>query len=91
MPGSQSAFPLIPDSDQNKEDTSFISVVACGVYIHFSRPIQFCRLLTQILENNARNHADPAEPRIQDPSVFILPIFRGFKSFHQIPVIKKTL
>ena len=32
-------FSLIPDPDQNMEDTPFISVVAYSVYIHFSRPI----------------------------------------------------
>ena len=33
VPGSQSPFSLIPDPDQNKKYTSFISVVAYGVYI----------------------------------------------------------
>ena len=32
-------FSLIPDLDQNKEDTTFISTVAYGVYIPLSRPI----------------------------------------------------
>ena len=44
VPGSQLPFSLIPDPDQNKEDTSFISVVAYGVYIPLSRPIQFHHL-----------------------------------------------
>ena len=39
VPGSQPPFPSIPDPDQNKEDTSFISAVAYGVYIPLSRPI----------------------------------------------------
>ena len=33
MPGSQPRFSLIPDPDENNEDTSFISVAACGVYV----------------------------------------------------------
>ena len=33
VPGSQPPFSLIPDPGQNKYDTSFISVVAYGVYI----------------------------------------------------------
>ena len=82
MPRSQPDFALIPDSDQNKEDTSFISVVAYDVYIPLSRPSQFCLLPNQNFEKNAQDPADPAEPWIQDPSGF-LPIFMGFKSFHQ--------
>ena len=39
VPGSQPPFSLIPDLDQNKEDTTFISVVAYGGYIPLSRPI----------------------------------------------------
>ena len=34
VPGSKPPFSLIPDPDQNKEDTSCISAVAYGVYIH---------------------------------------------------------
>ena len=71
MPGSQPSFSFIPDSDQNEEDTSFISVVACGVYIFLSRPIQFCLLLNPNFEKNTQDPADPAEPWIQDPSGFL--------------------
>ena len=39
VPGSQPPFPSIPDPDQNKEDASFISVVAYDVYIPLSLPI----------------------------------------------------
>ena len=82
MPGSQALFPLIPDPDQNKVDTLFIFVVACGIYIALSRLIQFCLLPNQNFEKNAQDPADPEEPWIQDLSLFLL-IFRGFKSFHQ--------
>ena len=78
VPGSRPPFSLIPDPDQNKEDTSFISVVAYGVYIPLSRPIQFCLLPNQNFEKNAKDLEDPAKPWIQDPSGF-LPIFMGFK------------
>ena len=44
VPGSQPPFSLIRDSDQNEEDTSFISVLTCGVNIPLSRSIQFCPL-----------------------------------------------
>ena len=72
-------FSLISYPDQSKEDTSFISVIAYGVYIRISRPIQFCLLTNQNFEKkNAQNPANPAEPSIQDPSGF-LPIFMGFK------------
>ena len=47
VPGSQPPFRLIPDPDQNKEDTPFISVVAYDVCIPVSRPIQFCLLSNQ--------------------------------------------
>ena len=91
MPGSQSPFSLIPDPDQNKEDTSFISVRAYGDYIPLSHPIQFCPLPNQIFEKNAQDPADPTKPWIQEPSGF-LPIFMGFKSFHQRnPLSYKTL
>ena len=90
VPGSQPPFSLIPDTDQNKEDTSFISVVGYGAYIPLSRPIQFCPLTNQNFEKNAQDPAGPAEPWIQDPSVF-LPIFMEFKSFHQINLSYKTL
>ena len=83
VPGSQPPFSLIPDPDQNKEDASLISAVSYGVYIPLSRPIQFCPLPSQNFEKNAQDPGDPAEPWIQDPSGF-LPIFMGFKSFHQI-------
>ena len=82
MPGSQPRFSLTPDPDQNKGDTSFTAVVAYGVYIPVSRPIQLRPLPNQNWEKNAQDLAEPAEPWIQDPSGF-LPIFRGFKSFHQ--------
>ena len=78
MPGSQPPFSLIPDSDQNKEDTSLISVVAYGLYIPLPRPIQFCTLPNLNFEKNAQDPALPAEPWIQDQSE-ILPIFIGFK------------
>ena len=82
MPGSQPHFSLIPDPDQNEEDTSLISVVYYGVYIPLSRPIQLCPLTNLNFEKNTQDPEDPAEPWIQDPSKF-LPIFMGFKSFHQ--------
>ena len=83
VPGSQPPFSLIPDPDQNKEDTSCIAVVAYGVYIPLSRPTQFRLLSSQKFEKNAKDPADPAKPWIQDPSGFLL-IFMRFKSFHQI-------
>ena len=82
VPGSQTPFYLIPDPDQNKEDTSFISVVAWCVYIPLSRTNQFCPVPDQNFELNAKDPADPAEPWIQDPKG-VLPIFVVFKSFHQ--------
>ena len=90
MRGSQAPFSLIPDVDQNNEDTSSISVVACGVYIPLARPIQFCLLQNQNFENNAKDPADPAEHWVQDPSGF-LPIFIGFKSLVIIPLSYNTL
>ena len=91
MPGSQPPFSLIPDPHQNKEDTSFISVVTYGVYIPLSRPIQFCALSNQIFEKNAQDPADPAEPWIQDPTE-VLPISVGLKLFYQRnPLTYKTL
>ena len=78
MPGSQPPFSLIPDPEQKKEDKSFISVLAYGVYIPLSRPIQFYPLTNQNFEKNAKDPADPAKPWIQDPSWFS-PIFKGFK------------
>ena len=91
MPGSQPPFYLIPDPDKNAEDASIISVVAYGVYIPLSRPIHFCPLPSQNFEENAQDPGDPAKPWIQDPSGF-LPIFMGFKSFHQRnPLSYKTL
>ena len=74
VPGSQPPFSLIPDPEQSKEDTSFISVVAYGAYIPLSRPIQFCPLPNPNFEKNAQDPADPAEPWIKDPSGFS-PIF----------------
>ena len=41
VPGFQPAFSLNPDHDQNKEDTSCISVAAYGGYILLSFPIGF--------------------------------------------------
>ena len=61
-PGSQPPFSLIPDPDQNKEDTSFISAVGYGVYISLSRPIKFCLLPNQNFEKNSQDPGDPAEP-----------------------------
>ena len=78
MPGSQPPFSLIPDRDQNMEDTAFISVVAYGVYIPLSHPIQFCPIPSQNFETNAQDPADLTKPWIQDQSRF-LPIFMGFK------------
>ena len=78
VPGSQPPFSLIPDPDHNKEDTSFISVVANDLYIPLSRPIQFCLLPSQKFEKNNQGpgdpghfYWDPAEPWIQDPSGFL--------------------
>ena len=51
--GSQPPFSLIPEPDQNKEDTAIISVVDYGVYIPLSRPIQFFPLPNQNFEKNA--------------------------------------
>ena len=78
VPGSQPSFSLIQDPDQNKEDTSFIYVLAYGVYIPLSHPIQFCPFPKQNVEKNVQDPADPAEPWIQGPSG-LLPIFTGFK------------
>ena len=81
VPRSQPPFSFIPDPDQNKQDTSVIPVVAYGVNIPLSRPIQICLLPNQNFEKNAQDPADPAEPWIQDPSGF-LPMFMEFKSFN---------
>ena len=83
MPGSQPPFHLIPDPDQNDEDTSCISGVAYGVHIPFSRPTQLCLLPNQNFEKNVQDSVDPAEPWLQDPTGF-LPILMGLKLFHQI-------
>ena len=64
-------FSLIPNPDQNKEDTSFISVVAYGAYNPLSRSIQFCLLPNQNFEKNDQVLADPAEPWILDLSRFL--------------------
>ena len=64
VPWSKPPFSLIPDPGQNKEDTSCISVVAYGVYVFLSRPIQFCLLTNYNFEKNAQDPADPAEPWI---------------------------
>ena len=77
VPGSQLPFSLIRDPDQNKEDMSFISVVAYGIYIRLSPLIQLCSLPDQNFEKNVHDLADPSEPWIQDPSGS-LPIFMGF-------------
>ena len=74
-------FSLIPDPDQNKKDTYFISVVAYGYYVTLSCPIQFCLLSNQNFEmpkilQILRN------PGSKIP--WVLPIFMVFKSFHQI-------
>ena len=69
------------DPDQNKEDTSFISVVAYGAYIPLSHLIQLCLLTNQNFEKNAY---DPADPWIQDPSR-VLPFSWG--SSHLIKYI----
>ena len=53
VPGSKPPFSLIPDPEQNKADTSILSVVGYGVYIPLSRPIQFCPLPDQNFEKNA--------------------------------------
>ena len=91
MPGSQPPLSLVSDPDQNKGDTSIISFVTNGVYIPLSRRIQFCPLAMQNFEKNAQDPGDPAESWIQDPSGF-LPVFMGFKSFHQINLLLyKTL
>ena len=82
VPGSQPRFSLIPDPDQNNEDTSFISAVAYVVYTPRSCPIPFYSLPSQNFEKNAQDPVDPAKPWIQDPSGF-LPIFMGIKSVHQ--------
>ena len=68
MPRSQPPFSFIPDYDQNKEDTSIISVLGCGIYIPLSRPIQLGPLPSQNFEKNAQDPADPTEPWIHDPS-----------------------
>ena len=62
MPGSQPPliFFLLPDTDQNNEDTPIISVVVHGVYILVSRPIQYCPLPNQNFEKNSQDPADPA-------------------------------
>ena len=72
VPESQAPFSLIPDSDQNRKDASFISVVAYGPNIPLSGAIQFCLLPNQNFEKNVQDPGDPAEPWIQDPSGFCL-------------------
>ena len=71
---------FIPYPDQSKEETSLISVVADGVYIPFSRSIQFCLLPSQNFEKNAQDPGDLAEPWFQDPGGF-LTILRTSNSF----------
>ena len=90
MPGFQPHFSLIPDPDENKEDTSFISVVAHRVYYPLLCPIQSCSLPEQNFEKNAQNRskmlsrekdpAYPAEPWIQDQSGF-------FAELHGVQII----
>ena len=79
VPGSQPSFSLIPDLDENKEHTSFISAVTFGVYIPLSRPIHCCLIPNQNFEKNVQDPVDPAKPWIQDPSG-LLSILMGFKS-----------
>ena len=70
VPGPQTPFSLNPDPDQNKEDTTFISVLACEFCIPLSLPIQFCPLLNQNFEKNAKDPAKIPELWIQNPKVF---------------------
>ena len=83
-------FSLIQDPDHNKEDTSFISVVAYSVYIPLSHPIQFCALPNQNFDKNVQDPVNPAELWIQDPSGFLL-IFMGFKSCQRNSLSYKKL
>ena len=55
VPGSQPHFSLIPDSDQNKEDTQFISVVAYGVYMPFHVRFNSVLYQTQISRKMPRS------------------------------------
>ena len=77
VPGSQPPFSLNPYPDQNKQDTSFISIAAYCIYIPLSRPTQFCPLPLQYLEKKCTVSwiLDPGGV----PSIFVV-----FKSFHQI-------
>ena len=87
VPGSQPLFSLIPDSGQNKEDTSFISAAAYGVYILISSRIKVCLLPNQNFEKNAQDAADLAEPWFQD-LIWFLPISWGSNNFiKEIPCI----
>ena len=90
MPGSQPPFSLIPNPDENKDAKSFISVLAYGVYIPLSCPIQLCLLPSQNFEKNDQDPADPAEPWIQDQSWFTS-IFMVFKLYQRIPLSYNTL
>ena len=57
VPGSQTHFSLYLDGDQNKEDTVFTYVVDYGIYIHTSRPIQFCCFPNENFEKNVKEPA----------------------------------
>ena len=78
MPGAQPLFSLDPDPDQNKEVTSFISVVAYRFHVPLSRLTRFYPLPYQTFEENAKDPVKIPEPWIQDPKGF-LPIFVGLK------------
>ena len=78
---------FIPDPDQNKGGTSFISVVANGVYIPLLRPIHLCPLPSQNFEKNAK---DPADRETLDPgSEWVFADFHGVQimSSKKSPVI----
>ena len=82
VPGPQSHFSLYLDGDQNKEDTVFTYVVDYGIYIHTSRPIQFCCFPNENFEKNAQEPARIPETWIHDPKG-VLQIFTEFKLFHR--------
>ena len=80
VPGFQPPFSLVPDPDQNKKYTSFISVAAYGVYIPLSRPIQFCSLPKRNFEKKC--------PRSCRSCGTLYPGSEwGFANFHGVQII----
>ena len=79
VPGSQPPFSLIPDPDQNKEDTFLLCLwrlyppLTSDSILSFTKP--------KFREKCLRSRRSCGN--LDSRSEWVLPIFIGFKSFHQ--------